>query len=226
MMIQFNLLPDVKIAYIKAERQKRLIVSISTIASIAAVSIFVLMFMFVHVAQKKNINDLTRDIKTQSENLMKTKDLNKILTVQNQLGALDNLHSQRVVASRLFGYLHQVTPANVTISQLEVNFDENTMSITGGAQSLAAINTYADSLKFTKYTTDNNDSQQAAFSDVVLASFSRSEGKNTYTITLLFDPVIFAQEENVRLQVPQMITTRSHVEKPSELFEQQDTGGQ
>ena len=42
-MIQFNLLPDVKLAYIRAERQKRIIAVASTVAIIA--SLVVLAFL-------------------------------------------------------------------------------------------------------------------------------------------------------------------------------------
>ncbi len=225
-MIQFNLLPDIKLAYIKAQRQKQLITSVSVIASVAAIVLFVLLLFTVHVAQKKNMNDLTADIKTQSNDLAKTEDLNKILTVQNQIGALDDLHSSKVVSSRLYGYLQQVTPTQVAISQLEVDFEGNTMSITGTAQSLAAINTYTDALKFTKYTTDTSDEKASAFSSVVLASFARTDGKNSYTITLNFEPTIFSQDEKVQLVVPQMVSSRSSVERPSALFQQNIQEGQ
>lgn len=226
-MIQFNLLPDVKIAYIKAQRQKRLIVSISIIASIAAVALFVLLFTFVNLAQKKNMNDLTKDIKQQSADLAKTEDLNKILSVQNQISALDQLHGNKVVASRIFGYLQQVTPAQVAISQLEIDYESGTISVSGTAQSVAAINTYTDSFKFTNYTTDATGSEKKpAFNSVVLANLSRTENKNTYNITLNFDPVIFSQEENVKLQVPQIVSSRSNTERPSALFQQNIGEGQ
>jgi hypothetical protein len=224
-MIQFNLLPDVKIAYIKAQRQKHLIVSVSMIASIAAIALLVVLFLFVNVAQKKNINDLTKDIKSNAKDLAETKDLNKILTVQNQLGALDTLHGSEVVSSRVFDSLQQVTPAQVSISQFKLLFEDNTMEITGNADSLAAINTYADSLKFTKYTTTENTTKRPAFSSVVLANFSRSDGKNTYTISLSFDSEIFDRSQEISLEVPQMVTTRSSTESPSALFDQ-SSGGQ
>lgn len=218
-MIQFNLLPDVKIALIKAQRQKRLLISLSTIISIAAVVIMVVLFVFANFMQKKNINDLTKDISTESKNLMATENLNKILTVQNQLSKIDTLHADKVQAKKVFEYIQQVTPANVSVTQLDVDFDASTISLTGKAESLAAVNTYADSLKFTEYTVggDNNDSKRA-FSSVVLASFSRNDNTNSYTITLSFDPLIFTEKE-VQLKIPQMNTSRSNTERPSaEIF--------
>lgn len=217
-MIQFNLLPDVKIALIKAQRQKRLLISLSTIFSIAAVAIMVLLFLFANVAQKKNINDLTKDIGVENKNLMATEDLNKILTVQNQLSKIDTLHADKVQAKKVFEYIQQVTPANVSVTQLDVDFDATTISLTGKAESLAAVNTYADSLKFTEYTVGTDGDSKRAFSSVVLASFSRNDNTNSYTLTLSFDPLIFTEKE-VQLKVPQMNTSRSNTERPSaEIF--------
>lgn len=51
-MIQFNLLPDVKIAYIKAQRQKRIVIFASIVASAAATALFVLLFSYANLVQK------------------------------------------------------------------------------------------------------------------------------------------------------------------------------
>lgn len=221
-MIQFNLLPDVKIALIKAQRQKRLLISFSTIFSIAAVTIMVLLFLFANVAQKKSIGDLTDDISSENKKLMATEDLNKILTVQNQLDKLDGLHGDKVQAKKIFEYIQQVTPVNVSVSQLDLDFAAYTISLTGKAESLAAVNTYADSLKFTEFIagkdTEAGPVGERAFSSVVLASFSRNDNTNSYTITLSYDPLIFT-ERDVQLKVPQMNTSRSNTERPSaEIF--------
>ena len=223
-MIQFNLLPDVKIAFIKALRQKRLVIFVSTVASIAAVVLFVLLFSFVNVVQKKSMNDLTDDIDKMSANLMETKDLNKILTIQNQLKTLGELHDKKVVATRLFGYAQQVTPSGVSISSLDVDFGQNTLVISGSAPSLVMANTFADSLKFTKFTAPSTgEEKKAAFSNVVLSSFSAAESKVSYTFNVNYDPALFSQAEEVTLEVPKMITTRSQTELPGAVF--QDDGG-
>lgn len=234
-MIQFNLLPDVKLAFMRAERQRRLVLTISILASSIALGLFLVLFLYVNVVQHKSVNDLTSDISAASKDLMSTKDLNKILTVQNQLGSLDELHDQKPISSRLFGFLQQVTPSDVTITQLNVDFTQNTMSITGKAPELVSVNTYIDSLKFTTFVAKDvdgnvvNDPAEGApaFSDVVLSQFGRSDQGATYTITLNFDAEIFIEANTVELTVPQKITTRSNLERPSALFEEsQDTQGQ
>lgn len=150
-MIQFNLLPDVKLEYIKAQRTKHFVVAISVLASAASLGLFIILVLTVNVWQSKTIKDLSGDIKTTSSELKSTKDLNKILTVQSQLGSLSTLHSQKPASQRLFGYLSQVTPAKATISDITADFTLNTLSITGKAPSLDVVNTFTDALKFTSY---------------------------------------------------------------------------
>lgn len=221
-MIQFNLLPDVKIAYIKAQRQKRIVIFASIVASAAATALFVLLFSYANLVQKTSINNLTQDITTASEDLTGTEDLNKILTIQNQLNSLDNLHNSKVVTTRLFSYLQQVTPSQVSISNISVDFAQNRMTLTGDTQSLLVTNTYADSLKFTTFTTESAPTvKKPAFSEVVLSSFAISDNGAAYAFEFGFDPLLFSQAEKVTLEVPKIISTRSNTELPgNELFQQ------
>lgn len=228
MTVQFNLLPDIKIQYLKAKRQQHLVVLASVLASIVAVTVFVLLLSVVYGLQKKNLNDLNTDISSASKELQSTKDLTKILTVQNQLKALPALHDGKVASSRLTDYLAQVTPNSVSIEKIDVDYALNTMSISGSAKTLTDVNTYADTLKFTKFSTKTDPAKHPAFSGVVLQSFSLDTTTVSYTITLTFDPTIFATTQDVELTVPQITSTRSEVDKPSALFTgtTTDDGGQ
>lgn len=232
-MIQFNLLPDVKLEYLKARRVRQLVVSVSVIATIAAVAVLIILLGIVYGVQKKNLDDLNSDISKYTSQVTGTPNLNKILSVQNQLGVLTSLHNQKPVASRLFTYLRQITPSAASVSQLNVNFGTsaadaaasiastaNTVSITGNASSLAVVNTYVDTLKFTTYKIAGSTSLSTpnAFSDVVLSSFSVGSSGSTFTITANFDPIIFNAADNVTLNVPNIVTTRSTVEQPTDLF--------
>jgi Tfp pilus assembly protein PilN len=221
-MIQFNLLPDIKLEYVKSERTKRVVVAASVLVSAGALFLLILMFLVVNVFQKKHMSDVNKDIKSYSTTLQNTKDLAKILTVQNQLQSLPNLHEQKPVTSRLFGYLSQVVSAQVNIAKLEVDFDANTMTFTGTADSLNSVNTFVDTLKFTTYETeDGSITGKSAFTSVVLSEFTRTSDKGaSYTITLNFSPDIFDVSKDVKLVVPPgKITTRSETEKPNDLFQ-------
>lgn len=222
-MIQFNLLPDVKLAYIKAQRVKKLTISISVLVSSVMFAIFVVLFLIVNVVQKQYMSSLNADIKASTTKIRKTPDLSKVLTVQNQLATLPGLHSQKPSASRLYDYLSQVTPSNVTLSDVTVDFAAGTMKLSGEGPSLDAINTFVDTLKFTTYTTDKDSTQKKPFSDVVLASFSRKPTTATYDITVTYDKTIFDITSNAKLTVPTKVTTRSVTEQPTALFKQAPT---
>lgn len=150
-MIQFNLLPDVKMEYIKARRTKRTVALVSAIVSAAALSLFVLLFLVVNVFQKQHLSGLDHDINEGKKTLQAKPDLSKVLTIQNQLNSLPDLHKQKPVVSRSFGFIQQITPASASISTFELNFADQTMRIEGSADSLATVNTFVDTIKFTSY---------------------------------------------------------------------------
>jgi len=222
-MIQLNLLPDVKLEYIKAQRSRRLVTSSAVLVSLIAIGLLVIL-LAVSGLQKKHISDLTNDIANQSRQLQQKPQVDKILTVQNQLESLTALHAAKPAASQLFDYLNQVTPTQVNITSFNVDFTAQTMTITGTADALSSVNKYVDTLKFTKYTTDTNDTSTAAFNNVVLSSFGLSSGSHdstqaaTYTVNVAYDPKIFDITQKVSLDVPNLVTTRSNVDQPGDLF--------
>ncbi len=201
-MVQFNLLPNIKLEYVKARRTKYLVTFISIVVGGVAILVFAVSLFVVDVAQKKSLSDLNTDIGKYSKQLRGTKDLSEILTVQNQLNTLTALHDGKPAASRLFDYITQLTPAQASLNKLTVDFTGNTMSIGGTAPSLDTVSLYTDTLKATHYTTDKNTNQTAAFSNVVLTNFARDDKGATFTITLSFDPVIFQGTSAVTLIVP------------------------
>lgn len=222
-MIQFNLLPDVKIEYLKARQIKRSVIMGAAIVSSIGLTVTVILFIAVNVIQKRHLNNLKVDIDTASKQLREEPELSKILTVQQQLKSLNGLHQNKPAAERLGTYLSQVTPNDVTISSFEADFDARTMTFSGSAPALKAVNQFVDTLKFTTYQA--GEASGNAFSSVVLSSFSRREQSNdtdaaTYQITLSFDQVIMNGSEKVTLNVPTTTTTRSTTERPSDLFQQ------
>jgi hypothetical protein len=250
-MIQFNLLPDVKLEYIRARYRKRMIVGVSVITGALFFSIFLVLFLFVRVSQTHYMKALSKDIDNKLSEIKQTPDLDKVLTIQNQLDSLPSLHDKKVITSRLVEFLGQLTPTLATISDVELDYDAGTMNIKGNANSLETVNKFADTLKFTKYRTATDPiGENKAFKDVVLKSFSietlaNGTGKSVvYELSFGFEPLvdkdntalapnIFAVKLNVKddkitnpakpveLIVPNIISTRSETEKPTELFAKQ-----
>lgn len=217
-MIQFNLLPDVKQEYIRTQRLKRLVIGVSLLTSAAALVVFLLLMSSVYLVQKKSISDLNRDIKSASSELKNKPNIADILTVQGQLNSLSSLNAQKPAVSRLFGYLSEVTPTTVTISDLKVDFTQNTMTIDGNAPGFDAVNTFIDNLKFTNYTVKDSGKTGSAFSQVVEASSSRTAKQATYSITLSFDSVIFDNASDITLS----IGGQALPEQPSIIFKKSE----
>lgn len=221
-MIQFNLLPDVKLEYAKAQRTKRTVMGMALIATAASFTLFALLFLTVHVVQKNSISDLDKDIKKYSTELRDTPDLNKILTIQNQLGSIGGLHENKVVASRATIIMQQVTPATVTISTLLMDYEQGILTVSGETDGLDKVNTFIDSLKFATFDTKDERGQKP-FTKVVLSQFSRDEEGTSYTITAAIDPELFSGRNDIELTVPKTPTTRSVLEQPTGIFKQTDS---
>src|SRR5690606_20799118 len=146
-------------------------------------------------------SNLNKDIEQNIAQLREVPDLDKVLTVQNQLGALPSLHDQKPVSVRLYNYLIQLTPTKASISEVKIYFASNVMTISGSADSCVTVNKFVDTIKFTEYEVDNT--KEKAFKDVVLTSFSvassGSDEKVTYQIDFSFEPVIFDSSKNGKL---------------------------
>lgn len=224
-MIQFNLLPAIKLDYVRAKRTKRLTMLGAFLVS--GVSLLVLVLLFVGIQlQAKHSRDLSQDIKTQGKKLKETQDISSILTVQNQLNSLSTLHQSKPEAARVFSYLKQVTPAGVTLSNVEVDFTASTVTLKGRAPSISAVNTYADTLKFTTYKVGEETDTHKAFSSVVLGNIGTGSKDSSvdYGISFAFDAAIFSNVSSVTLSVPNQVTNASQVDKPNSVFQSQ--GGQ
>ncbi len=224
-MIQFNLLPDVKLQYIKAQKMRRLILSVAVILSI--VSLAALGFLVAaNQLGKKHLSDLSRDITRDSNKLQNEPQINKILTVQNQLESLSALHATKPAVPLLFDYLNRLTPAKISITNFTTDFTLQTATITGTADALSSVNQFVDTLKYTKYVDKvGATTETPAFSTIVLSSFGLSSGKSdqatpaaSFSISFKYDPLIFDITKNVDLKIPALETTRQNVVQPSELF--------
>lgn len=223
-MIEFNLLPEVKLEYIKTRRLKRLVILGSFAAAAVSLVIFIGLLIVVDGFQKKHLSDLNKDITTSKNQIAAIPDFNQILTIQTQLASLPALDAQKPVTSRLFGYLQQLIPLDVTLDRTSMDFNAHSIDIAGNASSLASVNQLVDTLKFTTYDKSATDtSNLPAFSQVVLTSFSLSNNTASYEVQADYDPAIFNVADNVKLTVPSITSTRSITDQPTDLFKQSTT---
>jgi Tfp pilus assembly protein PilN len=229
-MIQINLIPSVKQELTKTRRVQRL-VFLSAIATIGA-SVFTVfsLYSYVYIAQSSNISKLTKDIAGSKSALKALPDVDKILTVQSQLGSLPSLHDEKPVLSRAFGYISQLLPANVGASQISIDTEATKISISGTATSLEQVNILADTLKFARFKIDGSEAANLAFSKVTLESVNKREKGASYTINFAYDPTLFSYAalggtidgSKVQLIIDNKTTTR--LDDPNKIFKSQSSG--
>ena len=220
-MIQLNLLPDIKKEYIKAQRTKRTIITIAFIASGISVAIVFLLFTAVYVVQNQALANINKEVEENIAKLQGIEELDKILTIQNQLSALPQLHEEKPQSERLFEYLSIATPNTVELTEstlsytgegieADVDFEDEgdgeggsgSIEVTGVANDFKSLNTFVDSLKFATYKAYEKDNDEEptknnAFGAVVISSSDKSNaegedgGKIDFTVVFTFSSDIF-----------------------------------
>lgn len=224
--LQFNLLPDVKLDYIKVQRSRKLVISTAAVVTLAAIVLFLALLFTADVVQKHLISSADNNVKNATKQLQNQPNLDKILTVQNQLTTLSGLHKQKNITSRLFTFLPELTPYNVKIGRISLDFSTNTLELDGTADSQHTVNTFIDTLKFTTYKVGAQDSNHPAFTSVVESGFSLNPSNASYSLTVTFDPTLFSNDisQPPTLNVPQLTTTRSVLGDPSNSLFNGQTG--
>lgn len=231
-MIALNLLPDVKKEYLRSQRLKRLFVTLALLISGASV-LMVLIFGSVLLGQNKHMSDIDKDIAKYNDTLKAEEDLGKILTVQNQLNQLSQLHDAKPAVNRLFGYLKLLVPDDVSLTSIDLDLSDNyTVELKGFGDDFPAVNKFADTLKNAEFTYNKSENEAAPqslkpFSAVTLSSISPDEdrgaqNKANFKIELIFDQTIFDNTlVGYSLEVPNIVSSPSTTERPAPLFDQQ-----
>ncbi len=228
-MIQLNLLPDIKQKFIKTRRLRRRIMGIAGLLSIGSLAVVAFMFLTANVWQSSRISGLDEDIESRRQEVESTPDIAKILTVQNQLDSLDQLHLSKTSTSRLFGYLEAVLPSDVSVVSVELEHDDLTVELEGESPNFEQVNKLVDTMKFTDYVTTSDDQslEGRAFSNVVIRDTSPSDSGVIFTVTAEFDSILFDnsyEEDQIGINVPEITTTRSTTERPNDVFENSSSG--
>ena len=189
--------------------------------SAGSLAVLILTMSYVYVVQGSQIANYDKKIKASTASIntknAQVDDINKVLTVQNQLKSLDTLHAEKPIMSRIFDYLTKLTPSNITIAKIQItNAETKTIDMQGSTDTLESINKFVDTLKFTTYKPGGENTEEVTvFKSVVLNSFGRDKEGASYTVSFTYDPVIFESSSSVNgLVVPNKTTTRSELGRP------------
>lgn len=229
-MIGLNLLPDVKKEFIKAQRTRNTVISISIVSMFIAGGLTVFLALFVYVGQSTAINAVKGDIDKKQATLENKTEITKYLTIQNQLASLKVLEGKeyRILYSRLFDYLLQLNPAapnSVQLGSLKVLTDGDSIDVQGTTSDFHALDTFKNTLEKStlSYGSGVDSKQVPLFSKVNLKTASLTQSNSrafvAFEFELTYSPEVFSPEiTQFQLTVPKLTISDSQTNAPSELF--------
>lgn len=207
-MISLNLLPDVKKDLLRVRRERNLVVSISVVVVGASIGVLLLLSgtLGVLVAGKALMENGIKNDEQTIKQAQKKKQLDKYITIQNQLKQIGKLKSDQQVYSRLMDYLTQLNPAapnNVQISSAKIeapagssgdtsssssssaSADGITMTIEGKTTNFSALDVYKNTLSKAQLSYEveeedtSSDSESSANSDGTYSKETSSDSDSS-----------------------------------------------
>lgn len=180
--LRINLLPEARLAKLRAQQQRQTAGTIATVICILC-AVLVVGAYAVTLAQGKHISDLNRDIKTNESQLYGHKDLADMLTLQQHLADLPALYSQRAYLTHFFTIMQSLAPGEISVNTLTFNNTANTLTISGHGKSFAAIDKYVKVLEGGSSVSVDKDGNPY-FSSVTINGVSNDSKTSSFNITL------------------------------------------
>lgn len=226
-MIHLNLLPDVKRDFLKAKRDQARVISIAILSVFVVGGITVALAVWVYAVQTIHINLLTQNIKDKAAEIEAIPDVNKYVTLQNQLANLSALHDGKNDFSRLLSILPTLNPKspnNVELSSVTLGAEENTIALEGRVSDFTGLITFRDILENAeleyRVDADSEVIKEKLFSEVVIIEqgmSKTSEGATVvgFKINVKYNPAAFvSSSKDVSVSVPKLETTPSKQGSP------------
>ena len=150
-MISLNLLPDVKKDLLRVRRERNLVVSISVVVVGASIGVLLLLSgtLGVLIGAKALMENSIKNDEQTIKQAQKKKQLDKYITVQNQLKQIGKLKSDQQVYSRLMDYLTQLNPAAPNTGQISSATIEAPAGSSGDTSSSSSSSASADGITMT-----------------------------------------------------------------------------
>lgn len=228
-MIRINLLPDIKREFLKAKHDQARVVGISILSIVVAGGATALLALWVYAVQNIHINLLTQNITDTNNEIRQIKDIDKYVTIQNQLANLSSLHDDKNDFSRLLDILPTLnprTPNNVRLSSLTVDDALGTINIEGQTGSFTGLITFRDimqnaDVEYRAGSSDDTDPIKGKlFSEVLILEQGLSKTQEGavvvgFKISAKYDKMVFRfNSSDVNVSVPKLETTPSKQDAP------------
>lgn len=235
-MIQINLIPDVKQELLAAQRMRRTAISISIFVGIAAAGAVVALGLILG-AQTLYESHVRGEITKKFNELSSIPNINEVLTIQNQLSSIQDLHDQRSMTSRLFDVLSAINPPapnSVRFSSVQLDPEKSVITIEGSAQNgFAATETFRKTVLNTTidYGVGNETKSEPLTTNVTIGETSYGEAANgnrvlRFTVSFEYPKGLFDNTlRNIRVITPtsEVDVTDSKNRVPESLFSEQAT---
>lgn len=239
-MIEINLVPDVKQEFIRAQHIRNGVISAAIIVAIACFGALALLSVYVFGAQAWRDTKADENITAGIQKLQSVEDLDKALTVQNQLSSISSIQDDTELNSRLFDTIATVTPTGenaVVISKFSMDSESGTITIEGrskyGYRALDAFKKTILATKFTYETEGSSDKKSVTLTDSITDG-NRSFGEDDsgqrslqFEFTFEYSSELFSRDSrNAEIVGPERTNaTDSALEIPRSIFSTDDQEG-
>lgn len=151
-MIEVNLIPDVKQELLKAQKARRLVITISIIVGLGMLGVVAFLSAYTFLGQNIYMGTLDSSIKDKTDKLKKVEDLSKVLTIQNQLTKISDMHSNKNINSRIFNLLTVINPpAPNTVQYTSITYytvdEKREIRIEGQTSGFPALETFRKTIE-------------------------------------------------------------------------------
>lgn len=230
-MIEINLIPDVKREFLKARTTRNAVVSLSTLIGIIALGLVVILGLaFGGQAAWGHSRD--QAIKQEADKLMSIEDINKTVTIQQQLASIDQHHETKLVHSRLFDVIRVINPPapnDVKIATLKLDPQEQMITVEGSAANgYTALENFKKTILNTSVQTRQGDEDTKVPLTTEIVAGDTSFGEDAqggrvlrFTFSFVYPAELFAvSEHHVAVITPEgnIDVTDSKLGVPSSLF--------
>jgi len=189
-MIEINLIPDVKLELLKAQRNRNLVVSGSILTAIASGGVVALLAFYVFGGQGIASFNLDRTITSENQKLTAVNDLSEMLTLQNQLSQLSEKHDSKLIGSRIFDLISTTSPTGkneVAVSRIGLSVESKTITLDVEAKNgYEALEVYKKTLQGTTFEYSVDGEKQ----EPVLVATSITDSDRTFGQDATGSPVL------------------------------------
>ncbi|QQS21669.1 hypothetical protein IPM09_04090 [Candidatus Saccharibacteria bacterium] len=233
-MIEVNLIPDVKQAFIRAQKMRNMAITLAIVIGVTAGGVVALLALFLGgqaITETVVRDNIKKDFKT----FQSIDNIENVLTIQNQLSKISDIHQNKSIDSRVFDLLAAINPPapnDIKISNIKLDPETKNLTIEGSAvNGYPATETFRKTILNTKLESGSGDdlSSVTLTDKVIMGETSYGEGANggkvlRFSLSFTYPEGLFDNTlQSIKVVTPtnKIDVTDSRTRVPDSLFSQQ-----